>query len=60
MSGGKISGTIAKDAPNGRYIYEIHNSNNEKLRWLTPLGPGQEFGGLDIPKPPPGKSTLGS
>ena len=51
--GNKISGTIAPDAPRGRHIYEIRDGNNNPLRWLTPLD-GQDFGGLDVPKTPPG------
>ena len=52
-SGNEISGTIAPDAPSGRHIYEIRDGNNNPLRWLTPLD-GQNFGGLDIPRTPPG------
>jgi len=54
MIGGKISGTIAPDAPNGRYLYDIHDGNNKSLNWLTKLPPDQNFGGLDVPKTPPG------
>jgi hypothetical protein len=54
MIGAKISGTIAKEAPNGRYLYDIHDGNNHQpLPWLTPLSKTQKFGGLDVPKPPP-------
>jgi hypothetical protein len=53
MIGGQISGTIAPDAPDGRYLYDIHDGNNKSLNWLTRLSPDQNFGGLDIPKPPP-------
>ncbi len=52
MIGGQISGTIAQDAPWGRYLYDIHDGTN-KLNWVTKLSPDQNFGGLDIPKPPP-------
>lgn len=51
--GGQISGTIAQEAPNGRYLYDIHDGNNKSLNWLNPISPDQNFGGLDIPKPPP-------
>jgi hypothetical protein len=54
MIGGQISGTIAQEAPNGRYLYDIHNGNNKTLNWLTKLSPDQNFGGLDVPKSPPG------
>jgi hypothetical protein len=54
MIGGQISGTIAQEAPNGRYLYDIHDGNNQSLKWLPPLSTTQNFGGLDIPKPPPG------
>ena len=54
MIGGKLSGTIAQDAPNGRYLYDIHDGNNQRLNWLNPLSTDQNFGGLDVPKPPPG------
>ena len=54
MIGGKISGTIAPDAPNGRYLYDIHDGNNKSLNWVTKLSPDQNFGGLDVPKSPPG------
>jgi hypothetical protein len=53
MIGGRISGTIAPDAPNGRYLYDIHDGNNQPLTWLPPLSKTQNFGGLDVPKPPP-------
>src|SRR3954467_15046272 len=34
MIGAKISGTIAKEAPNGRYLYDIHDGNNHQpLPW---------------------------
>jgi hypothetical protein len=52
-SGNKISGTIAPEAPRGRHIYEIRDGNNNPLRWLTLLDE-QNFGGLDVPKTPPG------
>ena len=55
MIGGQISGTIAQEAPNGRYLYDIHDGNNQPLKWEIPLSIDQNFGGLDIPKPPPGK-----
>jgi hypothetical protein len=54
MIGGKISGTIAQKAPNGRYLYDIHDGNNQPLKWLIPLSIDQNFGGLDVPKSPPG------
>jgi hypothetical protein len=54
MIGGQISGTIAQEAPNGRYLYDIHDGNNQSLTWLPPLSPTQNFGGLDVPKSPPG------
>ena len=53
MIGGKIRGTIAQDAPNGRYLYDIHDGNNKSLTWVNPISKKQNFGGLDIPKPPP-------
>jgi hypothetical protein len=53
MIGNQISGTIAQEAPNGRYLYDIHDGNNKALNWVTKLSPEQNFGGLDIPKPPP-------
>ena len=52
MIGGQISGSIAQEAPNGRYLYDIHNATT-KLDWLTKLK-DQNFGGLDVPKSPPG------
>jgi hypothetical protein len=52
-SGKEISGTIAPDAPGGRYLYDIRDGKNQRLTWANPLSPGQNFGGLDIPKPPP-------
>ncbi|HYX25632.1 MAG TPA: hypothetical protein VFC23_15885 [Thermoanaerobaculia bacterium] len=54
MIGNQISGTIAPEAPNGRYLYDIHDGNNKSLNWVTKLSPDQNFGGLDVPKPPPG------
>jgi len=54
MIGGQISGTIAQETPNGRYLYDIHDGNNRLLPWVNPVSPEQNFGGLDIPKPPPG------
>jgi len=54
MIGGQISGTIAPDAPDGRYLYDIHDGNNKSLNWVTKLSPDQNFGGLDVPKSPPG------
>ena len=53
MIGKQISGTIAPEAPNGRYLYDIHDGDNKSLNWLTKLSPDQNFGGLDIPKSPP-------
>jgi hypothetical protein len=53
--GVELSGTIAKDAPDGRYLYDIHDGNNQPLKWRNPISKDQNFGGLDIPKPPPGK-----
>jgi hypothetical protein len=54
MIGGQISGTIAQEAPNGRYLYDIHDGNDKFLDWVTKLSPDQNFGGLDVPKSPPG------
>ncbi len=54
MIEGQISGIIAQEAPNGRYLYDIHDGNNQALNWLTKLSMNQNFGGLDVPKPPPG------
>lgn len=54
MIGNQISGTIAPEAPNGRYLYDIHDGNNQSLKWSPQLSKTQNFGGLDIPKPPPG------
>ena len=54
MIGNQISGTIAPEAPNGRYLYDIHDGNNQPLKWLIPLTIDQNFGGLDVPKSPPG------
>jgi hypothetical protein len=54
MIGGQISGTIAQDAPWGRYLYDIHDGKNQPMDWLTKLSINQNFGGLDVPKPPPG------
>ncbi|HEY4573557.1 MAG TPA: hypothetical protein VIJ61_14650 [Thermoanaerobaculia bacterium] len=54
MIGGQISGTIAQEAPNGRYLYDIHDGNNQSLKWLPQLSKTQNFGGLDVPKSPPG------
>jgi hypothetical protein len=54
MIGRQISGTIAQEAPNGRYLYDIHDGNNKSLNWLTKLSKTQNFGGLDVPKSPPG------
>jgi hypothetical protein len=54
MIGGQISGTIAPDAPDGRYLYDIHDGNNQSLKWLPQLSKTQNFGGLDVPKSPPG------
>ncbi len=54
MIGGQIRGTIAQDAPWGRYLYDIHDGNNKVMNWLTKLPPDQNFGGLDVPKSPPG------
>ena len=45
---------LAQEAPNGRYLYDIHDGNNQPLKWLIPLSIDQNFGGLDVPKPPPG------
>ncbi|HEX9945398.1 MAG TPA: hypothetical protein VGG03_25585 [Thermoanaerobaculia bacterium] len=53
MRGKRLSGTIAPNAPDGRYLYDIHDGNNKQVKWLTPLSPDQNFGGLDVPKPPP-------
>ena len=53
MIGGQISGTIAQEMPDGRYLYDIHDGTNQRVKWVTPLSPTQNFGGLDIPKPPP-------
>jgi hypothetical protein len=49
----ELSGTIAQDAPDGRYLYDIHDGNNQPLKWGNPISKDQNFGGLDIPKPPP-------
>jgi hypothetical protein len=54
MIGGQISGIIAQEAPDGRYLYDIHDGNNQALNWLTKLSNNQNFGGLDVPKSPPG------
>jgi len=54
MIGGQISGTIAQEAPNGRYLYDIHDGNNQPMKWSIPLNIDQNFGGLDVPKSPPG------
>lgn len=51
-SGKEISGTIAPDAPYGRYLYDIRDGKNQRLHWVNRLSPEQNFGGLDIPKPP--------
>jgi hypothetical protein len=35
--GVELSGTIAKDAPDGRYLYDIHDGNNQPLKWRNPI-----------------------
>jgi hypothetical protein len=49
--GGRISGTIHPNALDGLYVYEIFE-RNELVPWLNPIS-GQEFGGVQIPDPPP-------
>jgi hypothetical protein len=50
---GLVRGNIAQGAQDGLYIYDIQNSRGKKLNWLNPLSQDQNFGGLDVPKPPP-------
>jgi hypothetical protein len=53
-NGNEIRGTIAPDVPVGRYLYDIRAGNNRRLRWDPPVTTSQNFGGLDVPKSPPG------
>jgi len=52
-SGNKISGTIAQQAPRGLYLYDIRDGNNQRLQWVNSISKTKNFGGLDVPKPPP-------
>lgn len=54
-SEGRISGTISKalsERDRGRFIYDVF-AGETKLGWSNPLPDGGNFGGLDIPPPPP-------
>jgi len=53
VNGGTIRLEVLPGAPEGLYLYDIHDQGG-KLEWLNPLGPGRNFGGLRIPPPPPG------
>ena len=48
----RIIGTIAFGSQKGRYLYDIFK-DSKKLNWINPLPPNQNFGGLDVPPPPP-------
>ena len=49
---GPVGGIIDPGAQAGRYIYDIQDAEGKKLNWLNHLPPDQNFGGLDVPKPP--------
>jgi hypothetical protein len=50
---GPVGSIIDPGAQRGRYIYDIEDAEGRKLNWLNHLPPNQNFGGLDVPKPPP-------
>jgi hypothetical protein len=45
----QIVGTISPTAQKGRYLYDVFL----KLDWINPLPPDGNFGGVDVPPPPP-------
>jgi len=48
-----LTGTIAADVPNGRYLCEIHNNSNQNMNWAPAVGNSQNMAGLEIPRTPP-------
>lgn len=48
----RIVGTISSTARKGLYLYDIF-LDSKKLEWENLLPPGRNFGGLEVPPPPP-------
>ena len=50
---GRITGTVRTDVVPGRcFVYRFFRGD-DPLSWENPMSPTQDFGGLDIPPPPP-------
>jgi hypothetical protein len=54
IEAGLVGGIIDSGTQAGRYIYDIVDERGHKLNWLNLLSPGENFGGLDVPRKPPG------
>jgi len=50
---GRITGTIRSDVVPGRRFSYRFFLTDEALSWTEPISETQDFGGLDIPPPPP-------
>lgn len=48
----RVVGIVSFRSHKGRYLYDVFH-DSKKLNWLNPLPPGKNFGGLDVPPPPP-------
>ena len=55
QEGAEIVGTLPQDlALDRRFIYKfVVGENGEQVKWGNPIEGTENFGGLDIPQPPP-------
>jgi hypothetical protein len=55
QDGAEIVGTLPQDVDlDRRFIYKfVMGENNEQVTWGNPIDGTENFGGLDIPQPPP-------
>lgn len=47
----QVNGTVRPDAATGLHFYNIFDEDT-RLEWANPVSPQQNFGGIEIPRPP--------
>jgi hypothetical protein len=50
-NGNQITGTVRSNADDGIHIYNIFQGDTQ-LDWANPVSGNENFGGLEIPRPP--------
>lgn len=50
---GRITGTVRSDVAPGRFFGYRFFRGDARLSWVNPASATQDFGGLEIPPPPP-------